>query len=96
MKMRNLAIMLLQTAEQYGDREVVLMEEGTGEIRYVEGISFDAKGDTISIEHLGYSDMLLAREMEEYIEDDDDVDFSPNAVVEPMDLMEMLAILGGM
>jgi hypothetical protein len=72
------------------------MEEGTGEIRYVEGISFDAKGDTISIEHLGYSDMLLAREMEEYIEDDDDVDFSPNAVVEPMDLMEMLAILGGM
>lgn len=93
MKMRNLAIMLLQTAEQYGDREVVLMEEGTGEIRYVEGISFDAKGDTISIEHLGYSDMLLAREMEEFIEDDDD--FSPS-VVEPMDLFEMLEILGGM
>lgn len=93
MKMRNLAIMLLQTAEQYGDREVVLMEEGTGEIRYVEGISFDAKGDTISIEHLGYSDMLLAKEMEEYIEDDDD--FSPS-VVEPMDLFEMLEILGGM
>jgi hypothetical protein len=92
MKMRNLAIMLLETAEQYGDREVVLMNEETGEIRYVEGISFDSNGDTIQIEHLSYGEKKLAEQMEEFIEDDDD--FSPS-VVEPMDLFEMLAILGG-
>lgn len=93
MKMRNLAIMLLETAEQYGDREVVLMNEETGEIRYVEGISFDSNGDTIQIEHLSYGEKKLAEQMEEFIEDDDD--FSPS-VVEPMDLFEMLEILGGM
>lgn len=92
MKMRNLAIMLLETAEQYGDREVVLMNEETGEIRYVEGISFDSNGDTIQIEHLSYGEKKLAEEMEEFIEYDED--FSPS-VVEPMDLFEMLAILGG-
>ena len=92
MKMRNLAIMLLQTAEEYGNREVVLMNEETGEIRYVEGISFDSKGDTIQIEHLSYGEKKLAEQMEEFIEDDED--FSPS-VVEPMDLFEMLAILGG-
>ena len=92
MKMRNLAIMLLQTAEEYGDREVVLMNEETGEIRYVEGISFDSNGDTIQIEHLSYGEKKLAEQMEEFIEDDED--FSPS-VVEPMDLFEMLAILGG-
>lgn len=93
MKMRNLAIMLLETAEQYGDREVVLMNEETGEIRYVEGISFDSNGDTIQIEHLSYGEKKLAEQMEEFIEDDED--FSPS-VVEPMDLFEMLEILGGM
>lgn len=92
MKMRNLAIMLLETAEQYGDREVVLMNEETGEIRYVEGISFDNNGDTIQIEHLSYGEKKLAEEMEEFIEYNED--FSPS-VVEPMDLFEMLAILGG-
>lgn len=92
MKMRNLAIMLLETAEQYGDREVVLMNEETGEIRYVEGISFDSNGDTIQIEHLSYGEKKLAEEMEEFIEDDED--FSPS-VVAPMDLFEMLSILGG-
>lgn len=92
MKMRNLAIMLLETAEQYGDREVVLMNEETGEIRYVEGISFDSNGDTIQIEHLSYGEKKLAEQMEEFIEDDED--FSPS-VVAPMDLFEMLAILGG-
>ena len=95
MKMRNLAIMLLETAEQYGDREVVLLEEGTGEIRYVEGISFDSNGDTIQIEHLSYGEKKLAEQMEEFVEDDDDEDCSPRPVA-PMDLFEMLSILGGM
>lgn len=93
MRMTDLANLLMVTAEQYGDREVVLMEEGTGEIRYVEGISFDVKGDTISIEHLGYGDMIMARQMEEYFDDDEEC--SPSAVA-PMDLFEMLEILGGM
>jgi hypothetical protein len=58
MKMIDLANLLLVTAATYGDREVVLIEEGTGEVRYVEGISFDSRGQTIEIEHLGFGELL--------------------------------------
>lgn len=94
MTMTNLAHLLLATAEQYGDREVVLMEEGTGEIRYVQGISFDAKGDTVEIEHVGYQEMLLIEKLNEIEEEFEEVATQPAVV--PMDLFEMLEILGGM
>lgn len=58
MKMTDLANLLLLTAEVHGDREVVLIEEGTGEVRYVEGISFNVPGQTVEIEHVGFGELL--------------------------------------
>lgn len=58
MTMTSLAQLLLLTAEVHGDREVVLVEEGTGEVRFVQGISFDVPGDTVEIEHVGYGELL--------------------------------------
>lgn len=58
MTMTSLAELLLLTAEVHGDREVVLVEEGTGEVRFVQGISFDVPGDTVKIEHVGYGELL--------------------------------------
>lgn len=65
MKMTQLADLLLMTAEVHGDRDVVFAEEGTGEIRYVAGLSFDPDGGDVMLEHLGYEDMTLAAQLEE-------------------------------
>ena len=54
MKMTELANAMLTMAKRYGDREVTLVEEGTGEVRYVTGISFDVPGKDVQIEHIGY------------------------------------------
>ena len=95
MTMTNLAHLLLETAKQYGDREVTLVEEGTGEIRYVQGISFDVSGsNVIEIEHVGYEEMCLIEKLNALEEACDEIVSEP--AVCPMDLMEMLAILGGM
>lgn len=58
MKASALIETLTATIAIYGDREMDFIEEGTGEIRYVVGISFDTKGDTYEIEHLGYGDLI--------------------------------------
>ena len=73
MKMTDLAKMLLATAEKYGDREVTLMEEGTGEIRYVAGISFDTAGDSpILLEHLSAQERELAMFFDSCEDEDED------------------------
>ena len=84
MKMTALAEMLLATAEKYGDREVTLMEEGTGEIRFVAGISFDTSGDSpILLEHLSAQERELAmffdscEDEDPIYEYDDDCGFDP-------------------
>lgn len=65
MKMTELANLLMMTAEVHGDREVALVEEGTGEVRYVEGLSFDQNGEYVHLEHLGYDDMTLVAQINE-------------------------------
>lgn len=65
MKMTELANLLMMTAQVHGDREVALVEEGTGEVRYVEGLSFDQNGEYVHLEHLGYDDMTLVAQINE-------------------------------
>ena len=65
MKMTELANALLKVAKICGDREVTLVEEGTGEIRYIAGLSFDVPGETVQIEHVGYQEYQLAKIIEE-------------------------------
>lgn len=65
MKMTELANLLMMTAETLGDREVAFVEEGTGEVRYVEGLSFDQGSEYVHLEHLGYDDMTLVAQINE-------------------------------
>lgn len=65
MKMTDLANLLMMTAEVHGDRDVVLVEEGTGEVRYVQGISFDSHGEDVHLEHVGWDELTLMAKFEE-------------------------------
>ncbi len=58
MKASDLITLLAKTIAHHGDRELVFVEEGTGEIRYLVGISFDVPGQTYELEHCGYGDLV--------------------------------------
>lgn len=48
--------MLAQVLADFGDKEVILVEEGTGEVRYTVGMSIDPGCDEIMIEHVSSGD----------------------------------------
>lgn len=59
MKMSELVNMMVQTMEVYGDREVTVMNEETGEILYVEGMSFDTTGADVLLETVSYGEKMM-------------------------------------
>lgn len=59
MKMSELVSMMVETMETYGDREVTVLNEETGEILYVEGMSFDTTGADVLLETVSYGDKLM-------------------------------------
>lgn len=65
MKMTELAKLLIMTAEEYGDKEVVLAEEGTGEVRHVVGLSFHPSDEDVMLEHLDCVEYTLAQKWDE-------------------------------
>lgn len=65
MKMTELAKLLTMTAEEFGDREVSFMEDCTGEIRHVVGLSFNPEDKEVMLEHLGWSEYTLAQQLDE-------------------------------
>jgi len=48
--------LLAQVLADCGDKEVVLVEEGTGEVRYVIGVSLDPGCDELMLEHVSSGD----------------------------------------
>lgn len=63
MKMSELVKMMVETMETYGDREVTVMNEETGEILYVEGMSFDTTGTNVLLETVSYGEKLMIDRM---------------------------------
>lgn len=63
MRMSELVNMMVETMETYGDREVTVMNEETGEILYVEGISFDTTGTDVLLETVSYREKLMIDRM---------------------------------
>lgn len=94
MKMVDLANLLLETAKVHGNREVILVEEGTGEVRYVEAISFDSTGDHIMLEHIDYEEKKMVDYFNalEEVNPDAMTYETPSAVV-PLEIMEIFQIL---
>lgn len=94
MKMVELANLLLATAQVHGNREVTLVEEGTGEVRYVEAISFDSTGDNIMLEHIDYEEKKMVdyfNALEEV--DPDAMTYETASAVVPLEIMEIFKIL---
>ena len=48
--------MLAQVLAECGDKEMILVEEGTGEVRYVIGVSIDLGSDELMLEHVSSGD----------------------------------------
>ena len=48
--------MLAQVLAECGDKEVILVEEGTGEVRYVIGVSIDLGDNELMLEHVSSGD----------------------------------------
>lgn len=63
MRMSELVNMMVQTMETYGDREVTVLNEDTGEILYVEGMSFDTTGKDVLLETVSYGEKLMIETM---------------------------------
>lgn len=63
MRMSELVNMMVETMETYGDREVTVMNEETGEILYVEGMSFDTTGTDVLLETVSYGEKLMIDRM---------------------------------
>lgn len=63
MRMSELVNMMVQTMETYGDREVTVLNEDTGEILYVEGMSFDTTGTDVLLETVSYGEKLMIETM---------------------------------
>lgn len=63
MKMSELVKTMVETMETYGDREVTVMNEETGEILYVEGMSFDTTGTDVLLETVSYGEKLMIDRM---------------------------------
>jgi hypothetical protein len=63
MKMSAMVEMMLQTMAIHGDREVTVMNEETGEILYVEGMSFDVPGTDILLETVSYGEKKMIEKL---------------------------------
>ena len=65
MRMSTMVEMMLQTMAVHGDREVTVMNEETGEILYVEGMSFDVPGTDVLLETVSYGEKLMIEKLNE-------------------------------
>lgn len=65
MRMSELVNMMVETMETYGDREVTVLNEDTGEVLFVEGMSFDTTGADVLLETVSYEEKLMIETMKE-------------------------------
>lgn len=88
MRMTELANELVKMAEVFGDREVTVMNEETGEILYVEGMSFDTTGTDVLLETISYGDKMMIERMAQIEEEMENL-----ATEQFVLLMQMLGVV---
>lgn len=64
MRMSEMMNLMAQAIEVCGDVEVTVCDESTGEIKYVEGISFNG-GDEVLLETVSYGEKQLIERISE-------------------------------
>lgn len=60
--------MLAQVLADFGDKEVTLVNEETGEVRYAIGISVQPESSSIEIEHLSYGEYEMVQQLNAFEE----------------------------
>lgn len=58
MKISEMIAMLAEVMADHGDKEVVLINDATGEIRYASGMTVDLVEGTVAIDHISYGEKV--------------------------------------
>ena len=56
MRITELISLLAEVVGTFGDREVVFINEETGEVRYIVAVSGTSDGSTLELEHVSYGE----------------------------------------
>lgn len=56
MKISKMIAMLAEVMADHGDKEVILVNDMTGEIRYASGMTVDLVEGTVTIDHISYGE----------------------------------------
>jgi len=56
MKISEMIAMLSEVMADHGDKEVILVNDATGEIRYASGMTVDLVEGTVTIDHISYGE----------------------------------------
>lgn len=56
MKISEMIAMLAEVMADHGDKEVILVNDMTGEIRYASGMTVDLIEGTVTIDHISYGE----------------------------------------
>lgn len=56
MKISEMIAMLAEVMADHGDKEVILVNDMTGEIRYASGMTVDLVEGTVTIDHISYGE----------------------------------------
>lgn len=56
MKISEMIAMLAEVMADHGDKEVVFVNDATGEIRYAMGMTVDVASDMVIVDHISYGE----------------------------------------
>ncbi len=58
MKISEMIAMLAEVMADHGDKEVVFVNDATGEIRYAMGMTVDVASDMVIVDHISYGEKV--------------------------------------
>ena len=94
MKISSLIQTLTEVLANYGDKEVALINDATGELRYIESVSVNEFADEVILDHVSYGE---ATADDDFFSADEDAEFfiaEVDASMTDEEFLQALALLG--
>ena len=95
MKISSLIQTLTEVLANYGDKEVALINDATGEVRYVESVCVNEFADEVILDHVSYGEAIADDDF--FSADDEDAEFfiaEIDASMTDEEFLQTLALLG--
>lgn len=95
MKISSLIQTLTEVLANYGDKEVALINDATGELRYIESVSVNEFADEVILDHVSYGEATADEDF--FSADDEDAEFFIAEIDTSMtdeEFLQTLALLG--